>query len=112
MPYFVAFLATVIVPLIPSIVRGLVTYVAVSLGFGLVAYTGISAAIDELAAYIQANFDGIGADLANILALGGLDVCVNVTLTCLVFGFTLKGLMNATGYKAKWKAPSNPNNLL
>lgn len=111
MPYVIAFLATVIVPLIPSLVRGIVTYAAVSVGFSLIAYTGVSAAIDTFKDYIQANIDGLPSDAIAIIGMSGFPQAVNAVLTCIVFNFTLNGLMAATGYRPSWRRPSNPTDL-
>ncbi|EGR1135685.1 DUF2523 domain-containing protein [Vibrio cholerae] len=111
MQYLIVFLATVVVPLIPSIVRGLVSYIAVSLGFSLVAYSGMSLAIDKLVNYAQNSANGLSADIAAIVALSGFPEAFNAFLTCMVFSFTLIGMMNATGYRASWRRPSDPNSL-
>lgn len=111
MHYLILFLGTVIVPMIPSIVRGLVSYVAVSVGFSLVAYTGVSAAIDTFKDYIQANIDGLPSDAIAIIGMSGFPQAVNAVLTCIVFSFTLNGLMSATGYRPSWRKPSNPSDL-
>ncbi|CAI2289485.1 DUF2523 domain-containing protein [Vibrio parahaemolyticus] len=111
MPYIIAFFASVIVPLIPSVLRTIATYFAVSVGFGLVAYTGVNTFLDMLADYIQANISGITGKLAQLMALGAVDTCVNVILSCLVFSFTLNGLMGATGYRPSWRKPSDPSSL-
>ncbi|PWI34153.1 hypothetical protein DI392_08170 [Vibrio albus] len=106
MPLFIAFLGAVIVPLIPALVRGIVSYAAVAVGFSLVAYTGISAGIDMIVGYVQANFDGLGRDVSYVVALSGFDKAINAVITCLVFSLTLKGLMSATGYRPRWRTPS------
>ncbi|WP_047048028.1 DUF2523 family protein [Vibrio mexicanus] len=105
MSYFITFLSTVVLPLIPSIVRGIVTYAAVSLGFSLVVYKGAESAIETLVDYIQANMDGVGADIAMLLSLAGADKFINIVLTCGVFALTLRGLMVATGYRPSWRKP-------
>ncbi|KHT38045.1 DUF2523 family protein [Vibrio sinaloensis] len=105
MPYVLAFFASVVLPLIPSIVRGIATYAAVSLGFSLVAYKGASAVIDTLLDYIQSNVDGVTADVAMILALAGADKFINIVVTCGVFAMTIRGLMAASGYKPSWRKP-------
>lgn len=109
MPYLISFLATVVVPLIPSFIRGIVSYVSVSVGFSLVAYTGISAALDLFKDYIQREMDGLAPDILSIVAMSGFPESVNAILTCIVFSFTLSGMMNATGYKPSWRKPSNTN---
>ncbi|MGF1909645.1 DUF2523 domain-containing protein [Vibrio kasasachensis] len=111
MPYFITFLAAIVVPMIPTIVRGLVSYTAVSVGFSLVAYTGISFALDKFVDFIQANLNGLPSDLASIVAISGFPEAVNAFLTCLVFSFTLSGLFKTTGYRPSWRRPSNPSNL-
>ncbi|MCF7483578.1 DUF2523 domain-containing protein [Vibrio sp. J1-1] len=108
MAYFISFLSAVVLPLLPSIFRTLTTYVAISLGFGLVAYTGVNQFLDMLADYIQANISGVPAKLAQLMALGAIDTCINVILSCLVFSFTLNGLMKATGYRPSWRKPVSP----
>ncbi|BDU37177.1 DUF2523 domain-containing protein [Vibrio nigripulchritudo] len=111
MPYLITFFATVIVPLIPSIIRGLVSYVAVSVGFSLVAYTGVSLAIDQLVGHIQSNIDSLSSEVMAIVAMSGLPEAINATITCMVFSFTLNGMMGATGYRPRWRRPSDPNAL-
>ncbi|MBT2911836.1 DUF2523 domain-containing protein [Vibrio anguillarum] len=111
MQYLIVFLGAVIVPLIPSIVRGLVSYVAVSVGFSLVAYTGMSAAIDKLVDYAQRSMDGLPSDMAAIIAMSGFPEAFNAFLTCMVFSFTLSGMMKSTGYRPSWRKPSDPNSL-
>ncbi|WP_194435006.1 DUF2523 domain-containing protein [Vibrio fluminensis] len=111
MPYFLTFLATLVVPMIPSIVRGLVSYTAVSVGFSLVAYTGLNLALDTLVDFIQSNLNGLPSDLASIVAISGFPQAVNAFLTCLVFSFTLSGLFQTTGYRPSWRRPSNPTGL-
>ncbi|WP_158147696.1 DUF2523 domain-containing protein [Vibrio cincinnatiensis] len=111
MPYVIAFLSAVVVPLIPSIVKGLVSYIAVALGFSLVAYTGMSFAVDSLVSYAQSEFNGLSSDIAAIVAMSGFPQAFNAFLTCMVFSFTLSGMMSATGYRASWRKPSDPNLL-
>lgn len=108
MQYFIGFLATVLVPLIPSIAKGLATYVALSVGFSLVAYTGVSVAMDSIADYIQSNMNGVTPKLAALMAMAGVDTYINVVLTCVAFLFTLNGLMSATGYRPSWRKPVDP----
>ncbi|NVC94608.1 DUF2523 domain-containing protein [Vibrio natriegens] len=108
MAYFISFLSAVLLPLLPSIFRTITTYVAISLGFGLVAYTGTNQFLDMLADYIQANISGVPAKLAQLMALAAIDTCINVILSCLVFSFTLNGLMKATGYRPSWRKPVSP----
>ncbi|MGY0616098.1 DUF2523 domain-containing protein [Vibrio sp. FJH11] len=108
MPYVIGFFATVLVPLLPAIMRTLATYVAISIGFGLVAYTGVNSFLDMLADYIQANISGVPSKLAQLMALAAIDTCINVILSCLVFSFTLNGLMGATGYRPSWRKPTSP----
>lgn len=105
MPYFILFLSTIVLPFLPSIIRGIVTYAAVSLGFGLVTYIGAGAVIDALVDYIQANMDGVTSDVAYLLALAGADKFINIVITCGVFSMTIRGLMAASGYKATWRKP-------
>ncbi|HDY7740709.1 DUF2523 domain-containing protein [Vibrio vulnificus] len=111
MQYLIVFLGTVIVPLIPSMVRGLVSYIAVSIGFSLVAYSGMSVAIDKLVDYAQSSLNGVPSDIAAIIGLSGFPEAFNAFLTCVVFSFTLSGMMNATGYRPSWRRPSDPNSL-
>lgn len=109
MSRFILFLASVIVPFLPSLMKGLATYVAVSIGFSLVAYTGLSIAFDMFKDYLQANLDGLPTKAAQLMAMAGADVFVNVILTCLVFSFTLNGLMSANGYRPSWRKPIDPS---
>lgn len=108
MRLLIGFFSTVLIPLLPSIMRTLATYVAISIGFGLVAYTGMNQFLDMLADYIQANISGVPAKLAQLMALAAIDKCINVILSCLVFSFTLNGLMGATGYRPSWRKPADP----
>lgn len=105
----IMFLATVVLPFMPSIMKGLATYVAVSVGFSLVAYTGLSVAFDTFKDYLQANMNGLPTKAAQLMAMAGADVFVNVILTCLVFSFTLNGLMAANGYRPSWRKPVDPS---
>lgn len=109
MARIILFFATVIVPFLPSFMKGLATYAAVSLGFSLVAYTGLSVAFDTFKDYLQANMDGLPTKAAQLMAIAGADVFVNVILTCLVFSFTLNGLMAANGYRPSWRKPVDPS---
>ena len=111
MGYVITFFATVVVPLIPAMFRTIATYLAVSVGFSLVAYTGVNTFLDMLADYIQANISGVTGKLAQLMALAAIDTCINVILSCLVFSFTLNGLMGATGYRPSWRKPSDPSLL-
>ncbi|MGP8305026.1 DUF2523 domain-containing protein [Vibrio sp. YIC-376] len=108
MPLLIGFFSTFLIPFLPSIIRTLVTYVAISVGFGLVAYTGVNSFLDMLADYIQANIAGVPSTLAQLMALAAIDTCINVILSCLVFSFTLNGLMGATGYRPSWRKPTSP----
>ncbi|HCM0709770.1 TPA: DUF2523 domain-containing protein [Vibrio parahaemolyticus] len=108
MPYLITFFSTVLIPLIPSIMRSIATYFAISIGFGLVAYTGVNEFLDMLADYLQANMSGVPSTVAQLLALAELDTCINEILSCLVFSFTLNGLMGATGYRPSWRKPTSP----
>ncbi|EGR0983136.1 DUF2523 domain-containing protein [Vibrio parahaemolyticus] len=111
MGYFITFISTVLIPLIPSIFRTIATYVAVSIGFSLVAYTGTSAFLDMLADYIQSSMNGLSPKVMQLLALAEIDTCINIILSCLVFSFTLNGIMGATGYKPSWRKPIDPAGL-
>jgi CRISPR/Cas system-associated exonuclease Cas4 (RecB family) len=105
--YIITFLASIVLPALPGFISGVVSYVAVSLGFSLVVYAGASTAIDTIADYIQANMDGLPLALSQLMALAGFDTYVNVVLTCVVFSFTLNGLMAAKGYKPSWRKPTS-----
>lgn len=111
MGYIITFFGTVIIPLIPAMFRTITTYIAVSLGFSLVAYTGTSSFLDMLADYIQSSMDGLSPKVLQLLALAEIDTCINIILSCLVFSFTLNGIMGATGYKPSWRKPVDPAGL-
>ena len=106
MPALLMFLATSVLPFIPSIMRGLASYVAVAVGFSLVSYVGAGAAIDKFRDYIQNNIDGLPTSILALVNLSGLPESINAILTCIVFSMTLSGLMKSQGYKPSWRKPS------
>ncbi|NVJ62531.1 MAG: DUF2523 domain-containing protein [Gammaproteobacteria bacterium] len=109
MKLLLTFISGILLPLMPGIMKGLASYVAVSIGFSLVAFTGLSFAFDKLRDYMQANMDGLDTKVAQLLAMAGADVFINVVLTCLVFAYTLNGMMAANGYRPSWRKPIDPS---
>jgi hypothetical protein len=89
-----------------------VWYVIRLLGFGLVTYTGLNFATDGILAYVQANFNGLPANMLGMLGILGVDKAFNILLT--VFSVRLIHLGLTAGgsvTKSAWKAPSSQNGL-
>ncbi|MBF3781027.1 DUF2523 domain-containing protein [Burkholderia pseudomallei] len=58
--------------LLVSLVGPIVTRVLVALGIGFVTVAGIDAAMNQVVAWMTSSAGGIPADIANVLALGGV----------------------------------------
>jgi hypothetical protein len=89
-----------------------VWYVIKLIGFGVVTYTGLNFATDTILSYVQANFDGLPANMLAMLGILGVDKAFNILLT--VFSVRLIH-MGVTGGGSKtttaWKAPADKNVL-
>ena len=55
-----------------SLIGPLVIQALIAVGIGVLTVTGIDIAVNQAIAWINTGVGGIGADLANVLALGGV----------------------------------------
>lgn len=58
--------------LLVSLVGPIVTRVLVALGIGFLTVTGIDLALNQVIQWLTASVGGLAADIANVLALGGV----------------------------------------
>jgi hypothetical protein len=58
--------------LLVSLVGPIVTRVLVALGIGFLTVTGLDLAMTQITGWMTSAIGGLGADIANVLALGGV----------------------------------------
>ena len=66
--------------------------VLVSLGIGVVTYTGIDASISWAKSNALASFQGLGADVLAILGYMKVGVCINIVFSAILARLAGKGL--------------------
>jgi hypothetical protein len=86
-------------------------YVIKLIGFGLVTYTGLNFATDTILAYVQANFNGIPANMLSMLGLLGVDKAFNILLTVFSVRLVHMGVTGGKRTTTAWKAPADTNVL-
>ena len=86
-----------------------VWYVIKLIGFGLVTYTGLNFATDTILSYVQANFNGLPANILGIISLLGVDKAFNILLTVFSIRLIHMGVTGGTKTTTAWKAPADKN---
>jgi hypothetical protein len=85
-------------------------YVIKLIGFGLVTYTGLNFATDTILSYVQANFNGIPANMLAILGILGVDKAFNILLSVFSVRLVHMGVTGGTAVtKVAWKKPADLN---
>ncbi|WP_038206670.1 DUF2523 domain-containing protein [Xenophilus azovorans] len=68
--------------------------VLVSLGIGVITYTGIDMSLDYAKSQALGAMQGMGADIVNLMAYMKIGVCINIITSAIVMRMTGQGLKN------------------
>lgn len=77
-------------------ISGMVARVMISLGVGVVSYTGVVELGNEVVGLISARFDSVG-EILYLLSLAGIDVFISLILSAHIG--LIAWIMAATGFK-------------
>lgn len=87
-----------------TLVPAFVAKVLVSLGVGIVSYTGVSLLLGRLTTAVLNNAGAISGDIGAFLNLAGLDVCFSMVLSALSMRLALQttnGVINKVSFTNK-----------
>jgi hypothetical protein len=70
--------------------------VLLAMGFGYVAFTGISTGLDALKASVQSYLSGAPADVVGIMSTLKVDVSVSIIFSAIAARLLLNGLVSGT----------------
>lgn len=79
-----------------SLVGPIVTRVLLALGIGFMAVAGVDLALDQTIQWMTQSVGGLGGDLANVLALGGVGEGISYVLGALSARVSFYLLTSAT----------------
>lgn len=82
-------------------------YVLRAIGFGVVAYVGISFGLDQAESYIFTQFEGLGSDLYAILAMAGFPLGIKMLFTAYAVMIAVKSV-GPKKYHPVWRKPGDP----
>lgn len=90
-----AFVAALLVGLVP-ILTGTFFKVLAAIGIGVMTFTGINLALEQLHAFAASNWGSLPAGALGIVGLLRIDQALNLIISAVVAKFTLKGLSSGT----------------
>ncbi|WP_064608540.1 DUF2523 domain-containing protein [Photobacterium sp. J15] len=103
-----SFLFLTVIPVMPQLISAIASRVAISLGFGTVAYSGMSVIFDKLIAEISSSTSGLPANVVSMIALVGVPDAMNIMFSA---GFTLlvfKGMSRMGNFRRMvWRKPGD-----
>ena len=92
MPVFIAAIGGMLI----NIVGSLVGRVLVALGMGIVTYTGVNAALDELKAQAIQSFAGLPPEVVGMLGVMKVGVAISIVTSAIAARMLLDGLTSDT----------------
>jgi len=81
-----------LVTILPSIVG----QVLVSLGLGVVTYTGMSATLGWLKSSVVSSFAGLPVEVLNMLSLMQVGSCISMVFSAMVIRLAIQGMSGAS----------------
>lgn len=64
-----------------SAIRAIVARVLGALGFGIVSYVGVTAALNQLIALIHTRLGGVTSDIFHLVGMAGFDVFLSLVIS-------------------------------
>jgi len=92
MPVFIAAIGGMLI----NIVGSLVGRVLIALGMGVVTFTGVNAALDELKAQAIQSFAALPAEVLGMLSLMKVGVAISIVTSAIAARLLLDGLTSDT----------------
>ena len=92
MPVFIVAIGGMLI----NIVGSLVGRVLVALGMGIVTYTGVNAALDELKAQAIQSFAGLPPEVVGMLGVMKVGVAISIVTSAIAARMLLDGLTSDT----------------
>lgn len=81
---------------------GYITHIIVGLGFGVLTYTGVDAAVSGLTSYVASSWSGVTGSLLQLCTISGIPQGMNMILSAHVSGvafMTTVGVFKRFGWK-------------
>lgn len=91
-----AFLIPAIAGALVSVAASLVGRIMMALGMGVVSYVGINAALDVFKGYFADAMGGVGGDVAGMVGVLKLDVCMSIFIAAGLAKLVINGATNGT----------------
>lgn len=88
------FLAFIIGPIVARILA--------ALGMAVVTYTGVEYSLDQFEQYISAQWSGLPANVAGILAMAGFDSAITIMISAVISAYGMvmvNGAIKRIGFK-------------
>jgi len=73
-----------------SVIPYIVIYVVRGLGFGLVAYIGVSVVLDQAESFVFSKFDGLGSSLYSIMSILGIPLGMKIIFSAFGVAIAIK----------------------
>ncbi|NRA86926.1 MAG: DUF2523 domain-containing protein [Rhizobiales bacterium] len=107
MQYFFIFLASVF-PFLVQFLTATVARVAVSIGFGTIAFAGVGLIFDALVDKLNSSASVLPVYMGSFISLLGIDTAINITISAGFFLMVLKGTNRAGDMrKTAWRKPGD-----
>jgi len=90
-----AFIYAFLVGLVP-VLSGTAFQILTALGFGVLTFTGLTLAMDQLHAFAAANWGNLPANVLAMVGLLRVDQALNLIISAVTVKYTLKGMVNGT----------------
>jgi hypothetical protein len=62
-------------------IKGIIARVLGALGFGIIGYTGVTMALNQLVNVIHSQLGGITSDFMNLIGMAGFDVALSLIIS-------------------------------
>ncbi|WP_211831176.1 DUF2523 domain-containing protein [Kistimonas asteriae] len=86
-----------------SVIPTIIGHVLKGVGFGLVAFTGSTIAINYLEEWVFNKFDGLAVDVFQILVIMNLDTGITMVFSAMTLRITMMSSVSAV--RAVWRKP-------
>jgi len=101
--YLLGFFAS-IVPILGSLISGMAVQGLVSVGVGVLTFTGMQSLFDYAMDAMINYFSGLPSDLIQLLGLMGVDLALNIVFSAGVTLLTIKGMSKAGSFSRQvWR---------
>ena len=86
-----------------SLAPFIVVNVLKAIGFGLISFTGMTLALNQLESWVWSNYNGLGSDLFQVLSLLDVDTGVSMVFTAYTTRFSISRVYGAV--HQVWRKP-------